>query len=554
MMDNVRLFLWLGLLAMLWLNYNAWVHDYQPAPSPPAEQAAPTGAPTPTPGGSQQALPALNEAAPAESAPTPSTKAPSIELQAPIHVRTDVLDVIIDSRGGDIVHVDLPQYPVAKHQPNNPVQLLDYEPDDFWVFQTGYRGVDEEAEPNHLAQYRSKSQSYQLAPDQDDLVVELDWVHAGQVAAKKIYTFHRGEYQVDLQLELVNRSSQPWKGAAYAQMDRLYRPVKRHFASVESYSFNGPVLYNGEKYSKLKFDDLVEQPVTQTVTDGWMAGIEHHFLAAIIPPSDQPFQYRASTRGQDYVLTTVSEVQDVAPGKTLDYPMRLFVGPKLQKQLAATADGLELTVDYGVLTVLAQPLFWILSKVHGVVGNWGWSIVIVTMLIKLAFYKLTQTSGRSMAKMRKLAPRMKALQERYKEDRQALSQAMMELYKREKVNPAAGCLPMIIQMPFFFAFYWVLIESVELRQAPFLLWIDDISSRDPYFVLPLFMGAAMLIQSRLNPSPPDPVQAKVMRIMPLVFTVFFAFFPSGLVLYWLTNTSLSILQQWRINKLIAAEK
>ena len=224
----------------------------------------------------------------------------------------------------------------------------------------------------------------------------------------------------------------------------------------------------------------------------------------------------------------------------------------LQDQLAATGNELELTVDYGVLTILAQPLFWLLSKVHSFVNNWGLSIILVTLLIKLAFYKLTQASGRSMAKMRKLQPRMKALQERFKDDRQALSQAMMELYKREKVNPAAGCLPILIQMPFFFAFYWVLIESVEIRQAPFMLWITDLSSRDPFFVLPLLMGAAMLMQTRLNPAPPDPVQAKVMQIMPVAFTALFAFFPAGLVLYWLTNTALSILQQWRINTVVGA--
>jgi YidC/Oxa1 family membrane protein insertase len=236
----------------------------------------------------------------------------------------------------------------------------------------------------------------------------------------------------------------------------------------------------------------------------------------------------------------------------MTYPTQLFVGPKLQDQLSVMGDALELTVDYGMLTILAQPLFWLLSKVHGFVNNWGWAIIIVTLLIKLAFYKLTQASGRSMAKMRKLQPRMKALQERYKDDRQALSKAMMEMYKREKVNPAAGCLPILIQMPFFFAFYWVLIESVEIRQASFMLWITDLSSRDPFFVLPLLMGAAMLLQTRLNPAPPDPVQARIMQIMPVAFTALFAFFPAGLVLYWLTNTALSILQQWRINQVVGA--
>jgi YidC/Oxa1 family membrane protein insertase len=231
----------------------------------------------------------------------------------------------------------------------------------------------------------------------------------------------------------------------------------------------------------------------------------------------------------------------------------MFIGPKLQRQLAEIAPSLKLTVDYGWLTIISEPLFWLLSKVHSLVQNWGLAIIFVTILIKLAFFKLTQASGRSMAKMRKIQPRMKALQERYKDDRQQLSQAMMELYKREKVNPAAGCLPILIQMPFFLAFYWVLLESVEMRQAPFALWITDLSSRDPYFILPIIMGAAMLFQQKLNPAPADPVQAKVMQIMPVIFTGFFAFFPSGLVLYWVTNTTLSIAQQWHINKTVEGE-
>jgi YidC/Oxa1 family membrane protein insertase len=354
-------------------------------------------------------------------------------------------------------------------------------------------------------------------------------------------------------MALENGSAQAWRGAAYSQMVRLHEPVERSFTSVDSYSFTGPVLYDGDRYEKLDVEDLAGDPVSQNLAGGWFAGIEHHFLAAAVPPPDQETRYQATARGQQYVLTAVGPVVSVAPGAELSYPLQLFVGPKLQDQLRETSDELDLTVDYGVLTVIAQPLFFILSHVHDWVGNWGWAIILVTVLIKLVFYKLTATSGRSMAQMRKLAPRMKARQERHKDDRPALSQAMMDMYKREKVNPAAGCLPILIQMPFFFAFYWVLIESVEMRQAPFMLWINDLSVRDPFFVLPLLMGAAMFFQMRLNPAPPDPVQARVMQIMPIVFTGFFAFFPAGLVLYWLTNTVLSMLQQWRINTLVAHE-
>lgn len=547
-MDNIRLFLWFALLGTLWVGYTAWVADY--APGTPASVASAPGGPA-TPTIPDETLPEITPANGNAAAP-PIVAAATAPSQS-VRVRTDVLDVLIDAAGGDIVRVDLPTHPVDKASPDIPVRLLDYVADNRWVIQTGLRDAAGGAEPNHLAPYRSASTSYELGPDQDSVVVTLEWGEAGPVAARKVYTFYRGSYRIGLDIVLDNRSGETWRGAAYSQMVRAHHPAERSFVSVDSYSFTGPVLYDGDSYEKLDFDDLVRQPVTQTLQNGWYAGIQHHFLAGAVPPAADDTRYQATARGSEYVLTALSPIKEVAPNSQLAYPLQLFIGPKLQEQLRATADGMELTVDYGVLTVLAQPLFWILSHIYDWVGNWGWAIIICTLLIKLVFYKLTATSGRSMAKMRKLAPRMKALQERFKDDRQALSQAMMDLYKREKINPAAGCLPILIQMPFFFAFYWVLIESVEMRQAPFLLWIDDLSVRDPFFVLPVLMGAAMLFQMRLSPAPPDPVQARVMQIMPIVFTVFFAFFPAGLVIYWLTNTVLSILQQWRINTLVARE-
>jgi YidC/Oxa1 family membrane protein insertase len=276
-------------------------------------------------------------------------------------------------------------------------------------------------------------------------------------------------------------------------------------------------------------------------------------LSAIIPETNTTNIYQVRVDGNQLTASVISAPQTVPPGSNASFNRKLFVGPKLQSQMDELHPKLKLTVDYGWLVILSQPMFWLLAWIYGFVGNWGWAIIGVTVLIKLAFYKLTEASGRSMAKMREIQPRMKALQDRYKDDRQALSQATMDLYKREKVNPAAGCLPILIQMPFFLSFYWVLVESVEMRQAPFALWITDLSSRDPYFILPLIMGAAMLFQQKLNPAPADPVQAKVMQIMPIMFTGFFAFFPSGLVLYWVTNTLLSIAQQWKINKVVHAE-
>ncbi len=554
-MENIRLFVWMTLIVMVWLTYQQWLVDYprEGAPPAPVTDVVPNpAAVSPSPG--DIALPDIGPATADESAPaTPLPSAPTTaQPTRTVTVRTDVLDLTIDLHGGNLVRADLPRYPVDKAVPDVPVRLLDYTDDSYWVLNSGLRSVDGGDEPNHVADFTADAATYALAADQNELVVALHWAGANGLRATKSFRFERGSYAVEMTSLVENGSAGVWRGVPYVQLVRHHVPVKRSYTSVDSYSFRGPVLYDGDEYAKLDVDDIAAAPLSQVVTGGWLADIEHHFLAAAIPPSDQPVTYEAAMRGSRYVLTALSAVREIAPGSSDEYTMSLFIGPKIQAQLAATAPDLELTVDYGVFTVLAQPLFWLLRVVHDFVGNWGWSIILVTLLIKLAFYKLTEASGRSMAKMRKVQPRLKALQERYKDDRQALSQAMMKLYKEEKINPAAGCLPILIQMPFFLAFYWVLIESVELRQAPFMLWIDDLSVRDPFFVLPLLMGAAMLLQTRLNPAPPDPVQARVMQIMPVVFTGMFAFFPAGLVLYWLTNTGLSILQQWRINKVIAA--
>ena len=330
--------------------------------------------------------------------------------------------------------------------------------------------------------------------------------------------------------------------------------MERSMFNVDSYSFDGPQIFDGEKAEKLKRGDLLDDgPFSFTSDNGWYASIQHHFMTAIVPEANTTNIYQVRVDGNRLTASVISAPQTVPPGGSGSFDRELFVGPKLQSQLEELHPKLKLSVDYGWLVILSQPMFWLLAWIYKFVGNWGWAIIGVTILIKLAFYKLTEASGRSMAKMREIQPRMKALQDRYKDDRQALSQATMDLYKREKVNPAAGCLPILIQMPFFLSFYWVLVESVEMRQAPFALWITDLSSRDPYFILPIIMGAAMLFQQKLNPAPADPVQAKVMQIMPVMFTGFFAFFPSGLVLYWVTNTLLSIAQQWKINKVVHAE-
>jgi len=471
-----------------------------------------------------------------------------------IRVRTDVQDLQINLVGGDIQSAALPKYPVHKDEPDNPVRLLTPNPAGIYVFGIGLRSLDGAPEPNHQSTFTAGQDEYVLADGQDELVVTLNWEGEGGLSAQKIYRFKRGRYAIELEQVLQNDSPEPYRTISYVQIKRKYIAPDRSMFDVDSYSFVGPVVYDGEKYEKLDANDLLEEPLEQLITGGWIASIQHHFLAAIVPSAEPVRKYTGTYDGTNTLVRVMdTEPTTIEPGNRAVFESTLFIGPKLQSQLEDTAEGLKLTVDYGRLTILAQPLFWLLQTIHNVIGNWGWTIIIVTFLIKLVFYKLTEKSGRSMAKMRKIAPRLKAVQERHKDDREALSRAMMDLYKREKVNPAAGCWPMLIQIPFFIAFYWTLLESVEMRQAPFMLWITDLSTRDPYFILPLLMGAAMFFQQKLNPPPPDPMQAKVMQFLPIAFTAMFAFFPAGLVLYWLTNSVLSMAQQWRINKVLGAD-
>jgi YidC/Oxa1 family membrane protein insertase len=552
-MDNQRLLVWAAFGLMLWFTYQAWVQDYGVAP--PVEPPSADG--TVTPPDEPEALPDLprNDVAGPELESTPglpTQRAPDDGSEV-VRVITDVLDVEISTRGGTLQKVVLLRYPVAKDRPDVLVQLLSPTSPDVGLIQTGLRTANEGPEPNHLAEFSAEATEYRL-DGRDDVLVSLTWSDGQGINVEKQYRFTRGSYIVEVRQTVTNDGNDEWRGAAYAQIQRHSYPQDRSMFDVDSYSFHGPVVYDGERSTKLDRDDLMSDgPFTLAATDGWIASIQHHFLSAVVPAPATEQRYSVAIRNDVALSSVIGNAEAVAPGSSHTFQSTLFVGPKLQEQLAEASPTLKLTVDYGWLTILSEPLFWLLSKVHDVFGNWGVAIILVTILIKLVFYKLTETSGRSMAKMREIQPRMKALQDRYKDDRQQLSQAMMELYKREKVNPAAGCLPILIQMPFFLAFYWVLLESVEMRQAPFALWITDLSSRDPYFILPLIMGAAMFFQQKLNPAPADPVQAKVMQIMPIIFTGFFAFFPSGLVLYWVTNTLLSIAQQWHINKVVGQE-
>ncbi len=551
-MDNQRLIFW-GLFAvMAYLTWQTWMETYGTQPAPPAPVSAETVLPVDDLG----ALPELSvedeELPSVGTEPTTTPEKPVAQAGSVIVVTTDVFEIEINTRGGTLQTATMTNYPIAKDRPDEKIKLLNTDANDIGAIRSWLRNKNGPATDANTI-YEFTKQRFELNGD-DELVVPLTWAGDGGVKFTKRYIFRRGSYAIQLQQEVRNNGETPWRGDQVTQLQRRSYDLERSMFNVDSYSFDGAQIFNGEKAEKLKRKDLLEDGATSfTSNNGWYASIQHHFMSAIVPPADSINIFQVRVDGNRLTASVISAPQTVAPGATTSFDKTLFVGPKLQVQLDELHPKLALSVDYGWLVILSQPMFWLLAWIYKFVGNWGWAIIGVTILIKLAFYKLTEASGRSMAKMREIQPRMKALQERYKDDRQALSQAMMELYKREKVNPAAGCLPILIQMPFFLSFYWVLVESVEMRQAPFALWITDLSSRDPYFILPLIMGAAMLFQQKLNPAPADPVQARVMQIMPIMFTGFFAFFPSGLVLYWVTNTLLSIAQQWKINKVVHAQ-
>ena len=445
--------------------------------------------------------------------------------------------------------MDLLDYPESPDKGSEAFRLFEESASQLFIAQSGLR-ASKGPEPTHHAVFEVDQNRFELEDGAEILEVPLRWSNGAGVEVTKLYRFRRGSYVVEVEQQIRNLGKEDWSARPYHQLQRTPLQQQSRFL----YTYTGGVLYSPEdKYQKISFDDMLDEDLSRDVKNGWAAMIQHYFLGAWIPPTEQLARYYSrALQGDRYVIGMIGQPVRVGAGGEQTTQARLFVGPKLQRVMEDVAPGLELTVDYGVLTILAQPIFWLLEKIHSLVGNWGWSIIILTILIKLAFYKLSETSYKSMANMRKLAPRLQALKERYGDDKQKLNQAMMDMYKKEKINPLGGCLPILVQIPVFIALYWVLLESVEMRQAPFMLWIQNLSAPDPYFILPLVMGATMLIQQKLNPAPMDPMQAKVMMILPIVFTVFFAFFPSGLVLYWVVNNILSIAQQYVITKRVEA--
>ena len=562
-MDNLRIPLYIGALLVGFLLWQRWEAEHAPPPPPPQQPTATNDMPADTggtggAGGNFDDVPAAVDTPHAD---TPPTDAPSVARKSErehrhIRVVTDVFDIDISPRGGDITRLDLLQ---VLRSLDNPVPLRLFDTDaTTYVAQSGLRhdrvsnGADLDAlAPSHRALFAVEQNDYRLTDGEEFLRVPLRWKGANGITVDKNYIFKRDSYVIRIEHTVRNDSGKTWTGRQYRQ---LRRATPREEGSQLIYTFTGASYYDGEKFNKIEFEDLEKNGAFKSLRNSWIAMLQHYFVSAFVPnPGEEETVYTrviSAANAPEYIIGLHSQAQSIADGDTKQFVTRLFAGPKIQSRLEKVAEGLELTVDYGVLSIIAQPMFYALEFIYDWVGNWGFAIILLTILIKLIFYKLSEMSYRSMARMRKFQPRFSALRERYKDNREQLNKAVMELYRKEKINPLGGCLPILVQVPFFIALYWTLLESAELRQAPFIFWLQDLSVRDPYFILPVLMGATMIFQTSLNPTPPDPMQAKVMKYMPYVFTLFFAFFPSGLVLYWLVNNILSIAQQWYITRQI----
>lgn len=562
-MDNIRFVLVMAMLTISYMLWESWQIDYGPKPqaiiadTPLASGVDVVGGAPAQSNSGQQSV----------DAPLKTVAEP---VRKVIKVTTDVFALEIDAEGGTLSNLDLLQYPHEKdntyvnmmreligmekaERDLSPIRLFDANPDSLFLAQSGLvAGAGSVAAPDHHAVYDSEKTSYHLQEGQDELSVPLTWTNAQGLSITKVFTFKRGSYAVDVEHKVVNRSGKPWRGRQYSQLLRVEHSDKNN-SFIRT--FSGAAFYSEkDKFEKIKYDTMLDKNLDRTEQGGWAGFIQHYFASVWIPPVEQENHYYSKVLNNSrFIIGSYSPDLDVAANGEASFKTQLFSGPKIQPMLEALAPGLELTVDYSWLTIIAKPIYWMLNQIHGVVGNWGLAILGVTFFIKALFFKLNKTSFKSMAKMRKIQPKLKELQERYADDRQKFNAEMMSMYKREQVNPLGGCLPIMVQIPVFISLYWVLIETVELRQADFALWIQDLSAQDPFFLLPVIYGITMKLQQSLNPAPVDPLQAQVMKMFPIVFTVFFLFFPSGLVLYWICNNSLSIVQQWYITKHVLAE-
>lgn len=566
-MDNLRFVLFLFFSILILLLYEQWQIDYGPKPQTAAVQQTPA----------KEELPASAPGVAPQSGAQAESSVPILEAYAShiVTVKTDVFSLEIDTQGGTLRNLDLLAYPLEKAPPevvrtfnavicrlvkmrcentelySKVVRLFNSDAQQLFLAQGGLiTNSGSVAAPNHQTILSAAQERYVMQPDQNSIKVPLTWTDGQGLEYIKTYTFTRGSYVVNVEQKVVNHSGKVWSGRQYHQL--LRKPYTDPGANTFIRTYSGGVIYNdNDKYRKISFEDMEDDNLDVATQGGWSAMIQHYFASAFIPPKDQENHfYTKKLPEQRYAIGSYSAPVDVQPGSEAALTTQLFAGPKIQPMMEAVAPGLELTVDYGWLTFIGKPIYWWLNKIHTLIQNWGLSILGVTLTIKLLFFKLSEASYRSMAKMRKLQPRLQQMKEHYADDRQRFNQEMMNLYKQEKVNPMGGCLPVLVQIPVFICLYWVLIETVELRQAPFAFWLQDLTAQDPFYILPLLMGVTMWIQQQLNPSSVDPIQAKVMKMFPVIFTVFFLFFPSGLVLYWVFNNSLSIVQQWYITKSI----
>ena len=548
MNDIRRTILWVIFAFSLVMLWDQWqVHNgnrptFFPGASQPAVTAsAPASAVPPAASAVPAATPGATAMPPGTAAPAPAAEAMARER---IEVTTDVLNLVFDTEGGSVIRSEFLKHPSAEH-PDQPFVLFDSSANRVYQAQSGLIGGPF---PTHKTPMKFSGERA-LADGANELVLRFESAEQGGVRLNKIYTLQRGSYLVDVRHEVVNASGQAVNPQLYVQ---LVRDGNQAENATPFYStFTGPAFYtDAKKFQKVAFTDI-EKNKAEFVTsspDGWVAMVQHYFASAWLLPDGKPRENFARKIDQNlYAAGMITPIGAIAPGATAAVDARLFIGPQEEKVLESIAPGLELVKDYGFFTILSKPLYWLLDKLHGFIGNWGWSIVALVVLLKIAFYWFNAKAYQSMAKMKAINPKVMDLRERYKDNPQQMQQEMMRIYREEKVNPMGGCLPILIQIPVFIALYWVLLSSVEMRGAPWILWIKDLSVRDPYFILPIVMTLTTLLQTALNPLPPDPMQAKLMWFMPLIFSVMFFFFPAGLVLYWITNNILTIAQQWVIN-------
>lgn len=547
-MNQARTFLLIAWLLVGYLVWDTWQQDYH-RPRPETAAPASNGVETASPSTAGD-LPSFEVEA-GGGAATPSAATATAQRSRRIEIRTDVLDVQLDTQGGSLVQADLLDYRREPEAGSPPVRLLSTEPARFFVAQTGFVGSRADL-PTHLAAFEVAADSYALADGEDVLDVPLRWQGDG-LSLIRTYRFKRGSYEVEVIDRLDNQGAQAVSLQPYRQLARVQPPALpgSSFTNPAAFSFVGAAWFSPQtKFDKRVFADFAEEPLDLAANEGWVAMLEHYFFAAWIPTTGEPQRFRTIVDADGkFVIRTLGDVRELAPGAQLDNSARLYVGPKLQDRLETVAPGLKLTLDYGVFTILAAPMAAVLGWLHDLTNNWGWAIILLVVILKLLLFKLSEAQYKSFAKMRAVQPRIEQLKERYGEDRQKFQTAMMELYKKERINPMGGCLPILIQIPIFISLYWVLIEAVELRHAPWILWIENLTAPDPYFILPVLNLLTMWATQMLSPTPGmDPMQKRMMQIMPVAFGVMFAFFPAGLVLYWTTNGALGLLQQWIITR------